>query len=56
MNIEIPLCLACKHLIDIKTQKCEAYDVIPDAIWDIEVQHNKPYPGDHGIQFEARQD
>ena len=53
-----PVCLPCKHFnrkayskSDEKT--CEAFpDSIPDEIWRGDNDHKKPYPGDHGIQFE----
>ena len=49
-----PVCLECKHLIeDLGPMRCKAFpDGIPDAIWRGNNDHKKPYPGDHGIQFE----
>lgn len=45
-----PQCLYCRHLKD----KCPAFDKIPSKIWFNEFNHHKPYPGDHGIQFEKK--
>lgn len=34
---------------------CKAFpDGIPPDIWTGKVSHEKPYEGDHGIQFEAK--
>jgi hypothetical protein len=53
------ICTICKHY-DVENsnpvkygQKCAAFpDGIPDEIWLGKNDHKKPYPGDHGIQFE----
>lgn len=46
-------CTYCKHILSIGSRKCKAFkDKIPDKIWSGENDHKKPYPGDHGIQFE----
>ena len=35
-------------------QTCTAFpDGIPDSIWHNQVDHRKPYSGDHGEQFQA---
>jgi hypothetical protein len=35
--------------------QCDAFPKgIPAKIFDAEQMHQKPFPGDHGIQFEAR--
>lgn len=49
-----PLCVECKHLHHgLMGWKCDAYpDGIPDEIFWGDVDHHKPYEGDHGIQFE----
>ncbi len=51
-----PTCLLCKHFsgdIDIgKKHACKAFKDIPLEIWNGDNDHKKPYPGDHGIQFE----
>lgn len=65
-----PVCEKCKHLKDPDKQTCDAfpdlsspdgiYDteelppIIPDEIWEGKNDHKKPYPGDHGIQFEPK--
>ena len=44
-------CIGCKHYTFSAT--CEAFpDHIPHAIFSGQVIHTKPYPGDHGIQYE----
>lgn len=52
-TIADPICNQCTHLY--KDQfGCEAYpDGIPKEILTGEVDHSKPYKGDHGIQFKA---
>ncbi len=48
----IVLCLVCSHYY--QTCTCKAFpDGIPDKILMGEADHTKPFPGDHGIQFEA---
>ena len=59
-----PMCLGCVHYRDFAAQQigqerrvptCDAFpDGIPDAIFLSGVEHDKPYPGDHGIQFEPK--
>lgn len=52
--IGIPICVSCKHYT-FKSWTCAAYPFgIPDEIITGEVDHNKPYQDDHGIQFEAK--
>ena len=48
-----PLCLTCKHKLDIHT--CKAYpDGIPVAIIIGDVDHHHPYVGDHLVTYEAK--
>ncbi|NPV80734.1 MAG: hypothetical protein HPY52_10740 [Firmicutes bacterium] len=49
-----PICMVCKHL-EREGLKCKAFpDKIPDDIIFGRSLHRDPYPGDHGIQFEAK--
>lgn len=46
-------CLLCAHY-RIGMHKCDAFpEGIPVEIFTGLVDHSKPYPGDHGIQFKA---
>jgi hypothetical protein len=46
------LCFGCKHYLG--SDICNAFmDGIPDDILNMKIEHGQPYPGDHGIQFEA---
>lgn len=52
-----PLCMKCKHLQETPPgewgYRCAAFPHgIPKEIFAGEVEHNKPYEGDNGIQFE----
>ena len=69
---EIPnLCGGCRHFVGMLPAEddkpgqiesdvllgCAAFrEGIPDAIAENEIEHRKPYPGDHGIQFEPIED
>jgi len=51
-----PICYECKHFHgeDVEGLTCDAFpDGIPFEIITSEFDHNAPYPGDHGIQFES---
>ena len=51
-----PACFDCKHFWPGQGMKCEAFPQgIPDAILFSKTNHREPYPGDHGIQFEAKE-
>jgi len=53
-----PICLGCKHFHEDAKEglTCDAFpDGIPDTIVFSTHDHHEPYPGDHGIQFEARE-
>jgi hypothetical protein len=46
------VCSRCRHW-NIGQRACDAFpNLIPISIWKGENDHHKPYPGDHGIQFE----
>ena len=53
MTTEVPQCYRCTHYAEKAYHKCAAFDAIPLDIWINNVLHTKPYPGDHGILFEA---
>lgn len=48
-------CMHCEHfdfMSDINLPTCTAFPKgIPWGIWREEIDHEKPFPGDHGIQF-----
>lgn len=52
-------CLTCSHFQspldhpEVTGHACDAFAKIPDEIWGDVVDHRKPYPGDHGIQWDA---
>jgi hypothetical protein len=53
----IPICFRCKYFQGATDQidKCAAFpEGIPDEILLMKHNHRKPYPGDHGIRFEPK--
>ena len=56
MKFPPPICMHCVHKEKPPPEafmRCEAFpDGIPDKIWQSEIEHTEPYPGDHGIEFE----
>ncbi len=51
------VCGFCRHWRPAEDRTCAAYperDSIPLDIWLARHDHQDPYPGDHGIQFEPR--
>ncbi len=49
-------CSACKHLLrtEVRGRRCPAFpDGIPEDIYYNKRNHAKPYPGDHGVRWEA---
>lgn len=56
---QAPICVDCIHLHEDDKEgfRCDAFlEGIPFSILWSEYDHTKPYPGDHGIQFEAKSD
>jgi len=52
-----PVCLKCQHFRRELGLPCAAFPKgIPDEILVGGNKHDKPYPGDHGIQFEPREE
>lgn len=54
-----PICYGCTHLQtilngDSEKWSCDAFELIPDAILQSNYDHRQQYPGDNGIQFEAK--
>ncbi len=41
------------NLIERTRKRCVAYpDGIPPELWNDEIEHTRPHPGDNGILFE----
>lgn len=59
MTMKISLCMSCERF-DRATEDrnvCSAFPGgIPVAIFLGDVDHSKPFPGDHGLQYVARED
>jgi hypothetical protein len=57
-SVTAPICLIdCKHFNwkDKEKNSCLAFpDGIPKEILISKVTHDKPYPGDRGIQYEPK--
>lgn len=59
--LPVPSCLECKHLDLSQVRRgtrarCAAFpEGIPEEIALGMEKHLTPYPGDHGIQYEARE-
>lgn len=53
-----PQCFECKHFFGFENggRTCAAFEIIPDGIYFGENDHRQPYPGDHGIQFEPKEE
>jgi hypothetical protein len=52
-DISFPQCLSCVH--SLPWARCKAFPHgIPQDILSNQHDHHKPYPGDHGVLFEAR--
>lgn len=50
---KIGSCLTCKHINQENVRKCKAFpDGIPTPIVMGGINHDKPFPGDKGIQYE----
>ena len=45
------VCSQCKRLLDPIIRRCEAFEIIPDPIWDGKIKHKEPYAGDRGLRF-----
>lgn len=53
--VKAPLCDSCMYRSKVSGSLCLAYPAgIPMAIILGEVDHTKPYEGDHGLQFKAK--
>jgi excisionase family DNA binding protein len=55
MESSAPLCYDCNYFHDVNSRRCDAFpEGVPDEIWFGTIRHNKPYPGDHDIQFKPK--
>lgn len=56
-SIAPPICYGCKHLVPTSEfeLKCTAFPQgIPNEIVLSKHDHRTPFPGDHGVRFEAK--
>jgi len=52
LDAVVPACLTCERKYRSKLG-CTAFpDIIPEIIASGSNRHSKPFPGDHGIQYE----
>lgn len=53
-----PICMKCKHLFKDNGEegfRCAAFPQgIPELFIEAVADHDEPYPGDNGIQFEPK--
>lgn len=57
MTMRMTLCMDCERFdrADMTKNSCTAFpDGIPKVIFLGEYDHTKPFPGDHGLRFVAR--
>ena len=58
MTFRVPICAYCRHFQPTEEGAfCAAFpdgDGIPDAILHEGELHFEPFPGDHGVQFEPK--
>ncbi len=46
-------CEQCVHLRERTRKRCDAFPKgIPAELWNDEIEHVRPYPGDNDLQFE----
>jgi hypothetical protein len=45
-------CQRCENYLE--NRSCKAFKEIPEALWDGDESHYKPYPNDNGILFKAK--
>ncbi len=49
------LCYDCVYYHAVNARTCDAFpEKIPSEIWNGVFKHDKPYPGDHDIQFKPK--
>ncbi len=49
------LCYDCAYFHTVNPPTCDAFpERIPNEIWNGVFKHDKPYPGDHDIQFRPK--